>query len=88
MYHAPDPQKVLIPPLHCFVNYLKTGQRVRIHLHCNNEFYMEGLFKGFDEFMSVVLDEAVEVYIKQHNRVPLGTVLLRGENLSIVHPIP
>ena len=49
---------------------------------------IEGKILGFDEFMNIVLGDAYEVYLKKGNRVPLGTTMLRGECVGLIHGIP
>ena len=40
--------------------------------------------QGFDEYMNVVLDNAVELDLRRKTRVPLGRLLLRGDNITLV----
>ena len=87
MYHAVDQRKNLEPPLHILLGYLKAEDRIRVHLNKNNKMVMEGTLLGFDEFMNLVLGDAYEVYVTSNTRVPLGTTLLRGETIAIIHPI-
>ncbi|KAL4586877.1 hypothetical protein LXL04_011522 [Taraxacum kok-saghyz] len=39
---------------------------------------------GFDEYMNLVLDEAEEVSIKKKTRKPLGRILLKGDNITLM----
>ena len=48
---------------------------------------LEGRIAGFDEFMNVVLDDAVEVDIKKKTKVPIGRILLKGDNITLLCPI-
>lgn len=43
--------------------------------------------QGFDEYMNVVLDDAVEINLKKKSRTPLGRILLKGENITLVHTV-
>ncbi|QPC68357.1 hypothetical protein HYE67_010588 [Fusarium culmorum] len=50
---------------------------------------IEGKIRGFDEFMNLVIDDAVEVkQITKTNdkesRRPLGQILLKGDNVSLI----
>jgi|ERR1712000_480435 len=50
---------------------------------------IEGKIRGFDEFMNIVLDDAVEVkQITKTNdkesRRNLGQILLKGDNVSLI----
>jgi small nuclear ribonucleoprotein E len=49
---------------------------------------LEGRIVGFDEFMNVVLEEAVEVATKKGTRTPLGRIMLKGENITLIQPAP
>ncbi len=40
--------------------------------------------QGFDEFMNLVLDQAVEVSIKKGVRSELGRILLKGDNITLI----
>ncbi|KAJ9537642.1 hypothetical protein OSB04_030375 [Centaurea solstitialis] len=42
------------------------------------------LIQGFDEYMNLVLDEAEEVSIKKKTRKPLGRILLKGDNITLM----
>lgn len=42
---------------------------------------MEGKLTGFDEYMNMVLDEAVEIAADGHEGRRLGKVVLRGNNV-------
>jgi small nuclear ribonucleoprotein E len=44
--------------------------------------------QGFDEFMNLVLDDAVEVTqatkTQEESRRPLGQILLKGDNVALI----
>ena len=40
--------------------------------------------QGFDEYMNLVLEDAEEVSVKRKTRKPLGTALLKGENVALI----
>jgi len=40
--------------------------------------------QGFDEYMNVVLDDAEELSIKKKSRKPLGRILLKGDNITLM----
>jgi LSM domain len=40
--------------------------------------------EGFDEFMNLVIDDAVEVNLKKDKRRQLGRILLKGENVTLI----
>ena len=39
---------------------------------------------GFDEYMNLVLDNAAELSIKKKTRKPLGKILMKGENITLL----
>ena len=39
--------------------------------------YHLSIYLGFDEYMNLVLDEAVEVHVKRHTRKPLKRIMLK-----------
>ena len=86
MYHGLDIRKPLEPPLHVLFGYLKEGQRIRIYINQNTKMIMEGTIQGFDEFMNIVLGDAIEIY-SDGKSLELGTTMLRGECVGIIHTI-
>ncbi|VDM77734.1 unnamed protein product [Strongylus vulgaris] len=42
---------------------------------------------GFDEYMNVVLDEAEELNMKTQSRNKLGRILLKGDNITMIHAV-
>ena len=40
--------------------------------------------QGFDEFANLLLEDAEEVYVKKGTRKPIGTIMLKGENVSVI----
>ncbi|MQL71820.1 hypothetical protein Taro_004144 [Colocasia esculenta] len=40
--------------------------------------------QGFDEYMNLVLDDAEEVNVKKNIRKPLGRILLKGDNITLM----
>ena len=43
--------------------------------------------KGFDEYMNLVLDDACEVHLKKNTRTPLGRILLKGDNITLIQQV-
>jgi len=39
---------------------------------------------GFDEYMNLVMDNAEEVNKKKGSRKPIGRILLKGDNISLM----
>lgn len=45
---------------------------------------LEGVVVGFDEYMNLVLDDACEVAVKSKARRPIGRILLKGDNITLM----
>jgi small nuclear ribonucleoprotein E len=45
---------------------------------------MEGIIIGFDEYMNLVLDDATELNMKTLTRKPLGRVMMKGDNITLM----
>ena len=50
----------------------------------NTDLRIEGKIIGFDEYMTLVLDEAEELSIKKKTRKALGRILLKGDNITLL----
>ena len=66
--------------------FFQTKSRVEIWLYDNTELRIEGRIIGFDEYMNCVLDDAAEVYTKKEQtvRTPIGRLMLKGDNISLI----
>ncbi|MFX0068156.1 MAG: LSM domain-containing protein [Promethearchaeota archaeon] len=50
---------------------------------------LRGKLKGFDQHMNLILEEAVELFeVESEQSKPLGTVVVRGDNVIIISPPP
>jgi len=75
----------MVQPINVIFKNLQQRSKVIIWLYDNIEMRLEGRITGFDEFMNVVLDEAVEVYVKEAKpRRELGRILLKGDNITLI----
>ena len=54
-------RKVLLPPINFIFKLLQQHSTVQIWLQEQTGIRIEGKIRGFDEFMNLVIDEAVEV---------------------------
>ena len=48
---------------------------------------IEGIIVGFDEFMNLVLDNALERQMKTKGIRELGRILLRGDNITLLQAV-
>uniref|UniRef100_A0A671M2D3 Small nuclear ribonucleoprotein E n=1 Tax=Sinocyclocheilus anshuiensis TaxID=1608454 RepID=A0A671M2D3_9TELE len=67
-------QKVMVQPINLIFRYLQN-------------FSMHFCFLGFDEYMNLVLDDAEEVHMKTKNRKPLGRIMLKGDNITLLQSV-
>jgi small nuclear ribonucleoprotein E len=67
-------------------NVLTSVQKSRIQfwLFEQKDMRIEGRIIGFDEYMNLVLDEAEEISLKKKTRKPLGRILLKGDNITLM----
>ncbi|KAI0204956.1 small nuclear ribonucleoprotein E [Astrocystis sublimbata] len=82
-------RKVLLPPINFIFKLLQTHASVKIWLYEQLSIRIEGKIRGFDEFMNLVIDDAVEVkQVSKTNpeekRRELGQILLKGDNVSLI----
>ncbi|KAI0406768.1 small nuclear ribonucleoprotein E [Xylaria palmicola] len=82
-------RKVLLPPINFIFKLLQTHSPVKIWLYEQLSIRIEGKIRGFDEFMNLVVDDAVEVkQVSKTNpeekRRELGQILLKGDNVSLI----
>jgi len=77
-------QKVMVQPINLIFRYLQNRARIQVWLTENVNLRIEGHIIGFDEYMNLVLDDAEELYIKTKKRRPVGRILLKGENITLI----
>uniref|UniRef100_G3PA33 Small nuclear ribonucleoprotein E n=1 Tax=Gasterosteus aculeatus aculeatus TaxID=481459 RepID=G3PA33_GASAC len=90
-------QKVMVQPINLIFRYLQNcdsrrcsrSQRSRIQVWLYEQVNMriEGCIIGFDEYMNLVLDDAEEVHMKTKNRKPLGRIMLKGDNITLLQSV-
>ncbi|ODQ68211.1 putative small nuclear ribonucleo protein E (snRNP-E) [Nadsonia fulvescens var. elongata DSM 6958] len=79
-------QKIMVQPIAMLFKFLQSHARVQVWLYEQVESRLEGELKGFDEFMNIVLDNAVEVNVKGTRR-EIGRLLLKGDNISLISKV-
>jgi len=77
-------QKVMVQPINLIFRYLQNRARIQVWLTENVNLRIEGHIIGFDEYMNLVLDDAEELYLKTKKRRPVGRILLKGENITLI----
>merc|ERR1711939_612844 len=87
-------RKVLLPPINFIFKLLQQHSTVQIWLYEQLGIRIEGKIRGFDEFMNLVIDDAVEV--KQQTKAEpepadarreLGQILLKGDNVCLIQSL-
>jgi small nuclear ribonucleoprotein E len=63
---------------------LQNKTRIQVWLYEQTDMRIEGRIIGFDEYMNLVLDDAEEVLLKKKSRNPLGRILLKGDNITLL----
>jgi len=74
-------RKVMTLPINVIFGHLQKKTRVRIWLYEDTKMQLEGQIIGFDEYMNMVLDDAVEIGKK---RVEVGRILLKGDSITLI----
>merc|ERR1712198_140358 len=77
-------QKVMVLPINLIFRFLQSRARVQIWLYENQNLRIEGHIIGFDEYMNVMLEQAEEVHMKKGTRKPIGRILLKGDNITLI----
>lgn len=70
------------PQLFCFTNVTKKYMEKKVYLQLNGSRKIVGILRGYDIFLNVVLDDAVEVR-KDGNKTPMGSqTVIRGNSIA------
>jgi small nuclear ribonucleoprotein E len=80
-------QKIMTQPINLIFRFLQSKQRILVWLYDQTDLRIEGRIIGFDEYMNLVLDEAEEVSVKRKTRRPLGRLLLKGDNITLMQTV-
>ena len=59
---------------------LRKFMDLRIDLKLNGNRHVAGVLKGYDQFLNIVLDNAIEILGKDQKR-ELGTLVIRGNSV-------
>lgn len=77
-------KKSMLPPINLIFKYLQQQSVVTIWLFEQTQLRIQGKVRGFDEFMNIVVDEAVEISTKDGAKEELGRILLKGDNITLI----
>lgn len=83
--------KAMVPPINCIFDYLQQQTLVTFWLFEQVGIRIRGKISGFDEFMNVVIDDALEIPVDPKTGVEdiekgrkLGKILLKGDNITLI----
>jgi len=83
--------KGVIPPINCIFNYLQQQTTVTFWLYEQTGIRIRGKISGFDEFMNIVIDDALEIPVDSKTSVEmldkskkLGKIMLKGDNITLI----
>lgn len=86
--------KAMVPPINCIFGYLQQQTTVTIWLFEQVGIRIRGKISGFDEFMNVVIENALEIPVDVKTGVEdversrrLGKILLKGDNITLITPV-
>ena len=71
-------------PQNLIFRYLQSKAEVEIWLYEQTDLRIRGRIIGFDEYMNMVLADAKEVSVKKKTEKPLGRILLKGDNITLM----
>lgn len=75
-------------PIQLCFRFLQNQERLQVWLVDQKYNRIEGILKGFDEYMNLVLIKAVEINIKNNTKGrDIGTLLLKGDNVAAIQII-
>jgi small nuclear ribonucleoprotein E len=81
-------RKILEAPIDHLFQWKREAVPVEIWLFEQRDIRLHGFLLGFDQFMNLVLDSVIEVSRKHQTSKPLGRMLLKGENVTLIRPAP
>ncbi len=67
-----------------FFFFFQQKNRVKIWLYEDSRMALEGQIIGFDEYMNMTLDNAVECDLKTGKREDIGRILLKGDAITLL----
>lgn len=77
-------KKVMVMPIQLIFRFFQSKARILVWLYEQTQMKIEGNIVGFDEYMNVVLEDACEIDTKTNSKKPLGKIMLKGENITLV----
>mmetsp|Transcript_11301 Transcript_11301/g.16606 ORF Transcript_11301/g.16606 Transcript_11301/m.16606 type:complete len:89 (-) Transcript_11301:719-985(-) len=75
-------KKVMTLPINVIFSHLQKKNRVLVWLYEDTKLQIEGQIIGFDEYMNMTLEDAVE--IQNGKRTEVGRILLKGDSITLL----
>lgn len=76
--------RLMATPATAIYKCLETQARVSVWLYEQTDSRLEGVIKGFDDFMNIVLEDAIEITTSTGELEKLGKLLLKGDNITLI----
>lgn len=83
--------KAMVPPINCIFDYLQQQTVVTFWLFEQVGIRIRGKISGFDEFMNVVIEDALQIPVDSKTGTEdigkaqkLGKILLKGDNITLI----
>ena len=80
-------QKMIVQPINLIFRYLQNRCQTQVWLCEQVNMRIEGCIIGFDEYASLVLDDAEEIHSKRKSRKQLGLITLKGDNIALLQSV-
>jgi small nuclear ribonucleoprotein E len=69
------------------VRFVTSRAKVEIWTNDDPNLRFQGVISGLDEWMNLVLDQVVEINVKKQTQKRLGRIMLRGDNICLIHTL-
>lgn len=80
-------KKTLTRPIVLAFKYLQRKTRIEIWLNEDLDTRIQGTIVGMDEFMNLTLDNAIELNTKHGTEKKLGRIVMKQDNICLMHSI-
>jgi small nuclear ribonucleoprotein E len=77
-------------PINTLYGFHQAHKRVVVWMQHDNHTRIEGVLVGYDEFLNLVLEDAVEHDTRKGDAeagFPCGKLLLKGDNVGLIHAV-
>ena len=82
-----QPERKSINTVTQICRFMDRKAKVEIWLNDNTDLRFQGVISGLDEWMNLMLDQVVELNVKTQTQTKLGRIMLRGENICMIHTL-